>query len=505
MQAQNENNLFFYLKLLFLFCIERQTPRRYAITNSSKRLLRMEKVDYQKKWAQCLDIIRDNIGQERFNTWFKCAKAVDFTSDNRLVILLPSQFFYEKYEDDFYQILNLAIRKVFGPSVGLEYEVGIIRDDESAHVTLPSNKQSPLLKNKLEANFLRNPVEKREPDFDPQLNPALNFENYCVGESNRLPFTIAEYIANHPEKSEFNPCFLYGSVGVGKTHLIQSIGIRLKERNPQLKVLYMPTRQFQQLYQNAFLHKEIPDFINWFQQMDVLILDDLQEIAGKKGTVDVLFPIFNHLHQNKKKLIFSCDRPPKDLDGITDRLIDRFKWGITEELQRPDFELRKKILKSKAIHNGLDLSDEVIDMIAARATGSVRELEGIVMGLLTRSIATNRPITPQLAHEVISQNVKVEVRKNINFDMIVEVTAEYYGLNSDSIFSKNRMRDIAEARQMIMYMSSKHIGLSSVAIGQKLNRKHATVLYGINAIEERLPYSKELTDAVSLIENELFK
>ena len=237
--------------------------------------------------------------------------------------------------------------------------------------------------------------------------------------------------------------------------------------------------------------------------MDVLLIDDLQELSHKDGTANVLFPIFNHLHQNGKALVFTCDRPPMELDGIADRLIDRFKWGITEQLPKPDLALRKKILTFKASKNGLNLPAEVIDLIAERATGSVRELEGIVMGIYLRSINLNAPITLQLAQEVMQHSIKKVEQKTINFDMIVEATAEFYRLNPDVIFSKSRVRDIADARQVIMYLCHKLTSLSSSAIGQKLNRRHATVLHGISAINDRLPYAKELSVAVEKIEEDL--
>lgn len=465
------------------------------------------KEELKDKWAQCLEIIRDNIGQARTDTWFACAEPLGY-EDGTFTLGLPSYFYFEKYEDDFIELLSGVLRKVFGVNVKLQYKVKIIRSDKGSVVTLRPPQASHPIKNKLNRSA-QTPVspigESQESDgnFDPQLNEALTFENYCVGESNRLPYTIAEYIANQPGKNDFNPFFLYGEVGVGKTHLIQAIGIRVKERNPRAKVLFVPMRQFQNLVANATIHKQIPSFLNWFQQMDMLLFDDLQELSNHDGTAKQLFPIFNHLHQNGKALVFTCDRPPVELDGITDRLIDRFKWGITERLTQPDFALKKKILEFKAAKNGLSLSDDVISLIAEQSTGSVRELEGIVMGILTRSITLNAPITLELAQEVMRHSIKKPVQKTINFDMIVEATAEYYKLNPDVIFSKSRVRDIADARQVIMYLSHKLTTLSSSAIGMKLNRRHATVLHGISTIADRLPFAKELSAAVNAIEGDL--
>lgn len=469
--------------------------------------------DFRHKWQRCLDIIRDNIGQSRYDTWFSCAQALKF-EDDRLTIGLPSQFYYEKYEDDFYNLLSSALRRVFGEGIKLSYEVGIIADDTGSRVNYTSTRKSQAVNGRF-IESLQRPAPIQQPAvsaprpqvtgsgvaFDPQLNPQLNFENYCVGNSNRLPHTIAEYIANNPRNSDFNPFFLYGDVGVGKTHLIQAIGIRIKERNPNAKVLFTTLRQFQNLYANAVIQKKVPGFINWFQQMDVLLLDDLQELALKTKTGDdALFPVFNHLHQNGKQLVFTCDRPPMELDGIADRLIDRFKWGITERLERPDLSLRKRILEFKARKNGLTLPADVIDVVAETAVSSVRELEGVVMGILTRSITLNVPITVDLARAVMENSIKKVARKPLNFEMIVDATAEYYNLNPDVIFSKSRLRDIADARQMIMYLSNKLTGLSSSAIGFKLNRRHATVLHGISAVKDRLPFSKELSDAAEAIE-----
>lgn len=455
--------------------------------------------DYKLKWNRCLEKIRSNIGDERFRVWFSKVEASDY-KDNKLVLLVPSRFYMDKFEDDFYNILTLSIRSEFGPGVQLAYDYYVIEGDKNSKIAIQSPEHSHLLKNKLEQSFSQKSVEQRAEQFDSHLNSSLNFENYCVGRSNKLPFTIAEHIANHPEKPDFNPFFLYGNVGVGKTHLVQAIGIRIKERNPRAKVLFVTMRHFQNMFATASIKKEIPYFINYFQDMDAIIFDDLQELSNKPKTSEALFPIFNHLHQNNKKLIFTCDRPPMELDGIADRLIDRFKWGITEPLEGPDYELRKKILQFKASRNGLDLGDDIIDLIARSSTSSVRELEGIVMGLYTRSIAENAPITVELAEKVISHLVKKVEKKSVNFDMIVENTAEFYRLNPDAIFSKSRLRDIADARQMIMYLCKKHTGLSLPAIGAKLNRKHATVFHGISTITDRLEVSKELNEAVAAIE-----
>lgn len=462
------------------------------------------KEDLKQKWAECQKFILDNIGESRFNAWFAKATALSVNQES-ITLAVPSNFYIEKYEDDFLGLLHAAIRKSFGRPLQIFYETQVLSEIKESSVKIGESLRSKVVGGKMERAIQSggSAGRKAAAEIDSQLNPVYNFENYCSGHSNMLALTIASNIAENPRNNNFNPFFLYGDVGVGKTHIIQAIGIRVKENNPDAKVLYTTAREFQHLYSQAAISKTIPKFINWFMQMDLLMMDDLQEIAGKIGTTEALFPIFNHLHQNGKQLIFTCDRPPMELDGITDRLIDRFKWGLTERLPRPDVELRKKILNFKAVKNGLDLPEEVIDYIAENAVNSVREIEGVVMGVLTRSISLNVPITLQLAKEVMKHTIVMEEKKPVNFDIIVETVAEHFRLNPDAIFSKNRMRDVNDARQVIMYLSHKLTGLSSTVIGRKLNRQHGTVLHGIAAVKDRLPIMAEFAKTVEAIETEL--
>lgn len=459
--------------------------------------------EIKNKWEAFLQIVKDNITEDQFHTWFSVAELKD-CSGNRVTVSVPTDFFIDRWEGEYYALVKHAMRRVYGNNVELIYEHKIISDDAASSVVTPANKISSAFTNRIDA-ITAQKREKRGPSIDSNLNPTLTFENYCVGESNKLPFTIAQHISDNSAKSDFNPFFLYGPVGVGKTHLIQAIGIRIKEHNPNAKVLYTTMRMFQNSYANASMQKKIPNFINWFQQLDVIIFDDLQTLSNKSGTMDALFPIFNHLHQNKKNLIFACDRPPCDLDGISDRLIDRFKWGLTEELKHPDYTLRKQILTFKAEKNGLDLSEEIIDYIARHSAGSVRELEGIVMGIFCRSIATDGRISLDVAREVMKHSIKPIEKKAINFDMIIETTAEHYKISPDAIFSRIKVNDIAEARQVIMYLAHKHTDLSSNAIGGRLNRQHPTVLYGIRNIEKRMSVCKKLSAVIEEIEDDLMR
>lgn len=465
------------------------------------------RTNHKELWQQCLAIIKDNLSPEQFETWFAQTESLGY-DDGKVTLYVPSDYFREQYEDRFYNILLKAMRRVYGPKVELQYSLEYIKGDPDSAVTLASAEKSTMLTNRTVISTQKepNPFEPsvQYADIDSQLNPTYNFENYCVGDSNKLAHTIAEFIGNNPNRNDFNPFFLYGTTGVGKTHLIQAIGIRVKEKMPQARVLYITSRIFENQYGTAVNKKKINDFINFYQSIDVLLIDDIQELSSKLGTQQAFYPIFNYLHQKGKKLIMTSDRPPVELDGIMERLINRFKWGVTEVLPKPDLELRKKILIQKAAKSGLNLSDEVINYIAENVTDSIRELEGIVLSLITRATILNLPITVDLARIVMQFAVNT-TKKKINFDMIVEAVASYYNIDVDVIFTKNRVRDIADARQVIMYLANKHTDLSSTSIGYKLARTHATVLYGIKAVENRMCNEKDLVEAINTIEQTLKK
>lgn len=465
----------------------------------------MNQPDHISLWHKCLEIIRDNMNADLFDTWFKPAEPLGY-ADGVVTIGVPSEFWCQQYEGRFFPMLLSAMRKVYGNGVKLEYRYKVVSGDPESEVTVASSSPSPTLNNAVDrqtrtsANPFINGVEYE--DIDPQLNATYNFENYCVGDSNKLPYTIAEYIGNNPGKTDFNPFFLYGATGVGKTHLIQAIGIRVRERFPKARVLYLTSRIFENQYGKAVRDKQINDFINFYQSIDVLLLDDIQELSGKPGMQNAFFPIFSYLHQRGRLLIMTSDRAPVDLDGMMDRLVNRFKWGVTEQLCAPDLNLRKEILRCKARKNGLALGEDVIDVIATHVTESIRELEGVVLSLLTRATILNQPITVELAKMVMQSAVKLN-KKKINFDMIVEATASAYNIDPDAIFSKNRVRDIADARQVIMYLANKHTDLSSTSIGCKLARSHATVLHGISVVKQRMSVESALADSIDEIERSL--
>ena len=292
--------------------------------------------------------------------------------------------------------------------------------------------------------------------------------------------------------------FVFGTTGVGKTHLLQAIGIKLKERYPRMRVLYVSSRVFESQYTQASLKKKINDFINFYLSIDVLLLDDIQFFAGKPGTQNTFFHIFNPLHQHQRQLVMSCDCRPSDLDGMEPRLISRFKWGMTVELEKPDFELRRKFLAMKAAQDGLNISEEVMDYIATNVTDSVRELEGVMVSLLAHATMLNQEITIDLVRNVIGNTVKVSQRQ-MTFEYIAETVADYYNMPTDLIYGKSRKREISDARQLVMYLAKKEAQMSSTSIGAKLDRTHATVLHACIQIEQRMSIEKDFSREVAAI------
>ena len=455
-------------------------------------------------WNKCLEILRDNLDTEQFKAWFEPLVAVEFV-DNKLTLKLPSQFFVQQIEQRYFQLFSATLRRVYGKDVKLFYTFNIINDTPDSSVTIAHDNSST----KLTSNVTRQSQQVSNPfapveldDIDPQLNPRYTFENYCGSMSNKLAVSVGKAIADDPNCKTFNPMFVFGPTGVGKTHLIQAIGIRIKEKRPRTRVLYTTARIFELQYTTAITKNKLYDFINFYQSIDVLILDDIQELAGKTGTQNTFFHIFNHLHQNQKQLIMSSDCRPSDMDGMVPRLISRFKWGMTVELYKPDYELRRGVLKMKAAQDGLELSEDVIEFIAQNVTESVRDIEGIVVALLAHATMLNQEIDLDLAKAVIGNTVNVN-KKQLSFELIAETVCRFYNIDEQLLYGKSRKREISDARQLVMYLTKKTTQLSSTNIGLKLSRDHATVLHACKQIEQRLSIEKKFRHEVEMIENEL--
>ncbi|MDE6135461.1 MAG: chromosomal replication initiator protein DnaA, partial [Muribaculaceae bacterium] len=346
------------------------------------------------------------------------------------------------------------------------------------------------------ANPFREPVRK---DFDPQLNPRYTFENYCQSDSNRIARSIGMAIGDDPKLKTFNPLFVFGAPGVGKTHLIQAIGIRIKEKNPSARVLYVTARLFQSQYTAAEAAKNINSFFHFYQSIDTLIIDDIQDLKNKPGSQNTFFHIFNHLHQHNRQIIMSSDCAPSEMEGFEARLLSRFKWGMQVELEKPDIDLRRDVLRLKSEQDGVALPTDVAEFIASNVTDSVRELEGIVVSLMAHATVLNRDISLELARRVMANAVKIN-RRQINFEMITEAVAAHYRLSPDLIFTKSRKREISDARQVVMFLAKKIAKMPLTAIGHKLDRTHATVIHACNSIEDRLSTEKKLASDLETIE-----
>lgn len=453
-----------------------------------------------QQWNRCLDVIKANLPAEQFNAWFAPIVAVDYDPEsNRVTLKAPSQFFVEKLEGQYINILKLALKREFGENVKLFYKYNVVRNDDASAVEQQEDNSSARLKQELKIRKPRvvNPFEREDTpeDIDPQLNPRYTFENYCSSMSNKLAVSVADAIATHPDVKTYNPFFIFGTTGVGKTHLLQAIGIKLKENNPRMRVLYVSSRVFESQYTTAVVQKKVNDFIKFYESIDVLLLDDIQEFAGKEKTQNTFFHIFNFLHQHQRQLVMSSDCRPSDLDGMLPRLISRFKWGMTVELEKPDYELRRKFLALKAAQDGLNIAGDVLDFIASQVTDSVRELEGVMVALLAHATMLNQDITIELARSVIGNTVKVTQRQ-LTFELIAETVADYYNLPTDLIYGKSRKREISDARQLVMYLAKKEAQMSSPSIGAKLDRTHATVLHACTQIEQRMSIEKDFSREV---------
>lgn len=472
----------------------------------------MTQKEQNNKWSQCLAIFKDNMSGTHYDSWFEPIKFAGIDENDVITLKVPSLFFAEKLEDTYGHIITATFTKVFGN----KFKVNFIYTPDAKAATSNNNgafdddsitsRMNTSVKNKIGgAQQPSNPFTQVEyVDIDPQLNSKYTFENYCGSMSNKLPVSIGKAIASDPNCKTFNPLFIFGPTGVGKTHLIQAIGAKIKENNPRCRVLYVPARIFESQYTTAVPNKKVNDFINFYQSIDVLIIDDIQEFAGKIGTQNTFFHIFNHLHQNQKQLILSSDCRPVDMDGMVPRLMSRFKWGMTVELYPPDYTLRRDVLNMKADQDGLSIPSEVLDYIATNVTDGVRELEGIVVSLLAHATMLNQEITLDLARAVLANAVRVSKRQ-VTFELIAETVCSHYNIDSDLLYGKSRKREISDARQVVMYLAKKLTQLSSTNIGLRLSRNHATVLHACKTIEERLSIEKELREDLETIENEFKK
>jgi chromosomal replication initiator protein len=451
-------------------------------------------------WKQCLDIIKDNVPELSFTTWFLPIVPLRY-EDKALLIQVPSHFFYEQLENQYADLIGKAILRITGESTRLLYQVMV---SDTPVQLAPENHQPTV--NKLNGIPSRptvsgNPFEQIVPGkLEPQLNTNLSFGNFIGGESNMLARTAGYSIAEKPGKTIFNPLFVHGKSGVGKTHLVHAIGNAALQQNSNLRILYVSSHLFQVQYSQAYLNNTVNDFIHFYQSIDILLIDDIHELSGKTGTQNVFFHIFNHLHQNGKQLVITCDRPPKDIVGVDDRLLTRFKWGLTAEMEKPNYALRIAILESKIQRDGLHFSSDVVEYIARNATENVRDLEGIVVSLMAHSVIYEKDVDLDLAKRVVSNAIKVQERQ-ISIELIEEEVCKYFDLEPEVIHSKSKKQEISQARQIAMYLSRKYTDKSYSSIGELIGKRdHATVLHACKNVGNWIETDKKFKTCIQEIE-----
>ncbi len=456
-------------------------------------------------WNDCLKLIRDNVTEQQFDTWFKPIVFESFnTATKTLLVQVPSPFVYEYLEENYVDLLSKVLKRIYGASVQLSYRivtdkahdvtVDLLSDSTTAQIAKPQPQTR--------GNQPPSVLDAQKPqDIDPQLNPRQTFDNFIEGDSNKLPRALGFSIAQKPFSSQFNPMFIYGPSGCGKTHLINAMGVYVKQHFPQSRVLYISARLFQVQYTNAVRNNTLNDFINFYQTIDVLVVDDIQEWVTALKTQDTFFHIFDHLVRNGRRIILACDRPPVDLKGMNERLITRFSCGLIAELERPDVQLCRDILNSKIKHDGLDFPEEVIEYIANTANGSVRDLEGIVNSLMAYSVVYNCNIDMKLAGRVMMRAVKVD-NKPLTIDDIIDKVCNHFNVSAQDVSGKSRKRDLVVARQVSMYLAQKYTKMPAARIGKLVaGRDHSTVIHSCEKVSERMKIDRKFCDEVSSIEN----
>jgi chromosomal replication initiator protein len=455
-------------------------------------------------WERCLDIIRDNVTPQVFKTWFEKILALKW-EQNQFVIQVPSQFFYEWIEEHFYDLLQKTIVQVLGPEARLQYQVVVENTDEEADrrtIRLPAKPSAAAAQQQSALPFVQSaPLPQNFPSF---LNPNYVFENFIRGESNQLAAAAALAVSEKPGRTKYNPLVMYGNTGLGKTHLVQAIGNRAQQLHRGLRVLYTNSERFTMEYINAVQNGKVNEFTNFYRSVDILIVDDIQFFSGKEKTQDSFFHTFNALHQAGKQIILTSDKPPKEIRGVDERLISRFQWGLTADVQAPDFEMRMAILQRKAADEGVELAGEIVEYIARHVTSSVRELEGTLISLLAKVSLDSRELTLDLAKEVV-RGIATEVApKEITVKSILTRVSEYYDIAENLITSKTRKQEIVLARQTAMYLTKELTQLSLKSIGGHFGgRDHTTVIHSCQMIHNYLETDPKVQTAIATLLDQL--
>jgi chromosomal replication initiator protein len=459
--------------------------------------------DHATVWDSCLQMIRRNVNMQSYRTWFEPIKPVRL-QDNALTIQVPNKFFYEWLEEHYVSLLKNSIRKELGDKGRLEYQI-VMGAAERPVISQPDHT-GVYLNGTVESRTIKNPfvipgIKKMK--VDPQLNLTYVFENFVEGDCNRLARSAGLAIAKKPGGTAFNPLVVYGATGLGKTHLAQAIGNDIVAKMPEKSVLYVSAENFTNQIINAIRNNAVGDVIAFYQMIDVLIVDDIQFFTNKLKTQEIFFNIFNQLHQSGRQIIMTSDRPPKDLQGIEDRLISRFKWGLTADLQPPDLETRIAILETKMASQGVDLPQKVSEFICYNIQSNIRELEGVLISLIAQASLNRKEIDINLAKEVIRSFV-TQINKEITIEAIQQLVAEHFNVPVDKLQTGTRKRSIVIARQLSMYLAKKITDKSLKAIGENFGgRDHSTVIYSCKTVQDLMETDPFFKDTVAVIERKI--
>ncbi|SFR44911.1 chromosomal replication initiator protein [Robiginitalea myxolifaciens] len=453
-------------------------------------------------WENCLGFIRDNIQPQAFKTWFEPIRPVKL-SNKALSIQVPSKFFYEWLEEHYVKLLKVALTRELGEGAKLVYVIKLENtygNREPFTEKIPSTNRAQLGPQEMDV-----PVQSKNPELknpfvipgirnikiESQLNPNYNFDNFLEGDSNRLARSAGLAVANKPGGTSFNPLLIFGGVGLGKTHLAHAIGVEIKDKYPERTVLYISAEKFTQQYIESVKKNTRNDFIHFYQLIDVLIIDDVQFLSGKSGTQDVFFHIFNHLHQNGKQVVLTSDKAPVDMQDIEQRLLSRFKWGLSAELQNPDYETRISILKNKLYRDGVEMPEEIVEYVAKHIKSNIRELEGAIISLIAQSSFNKKDVTLDLAQQVVEKFVK-NTKREVSIDYIQKVVSDYFEMDVATLQSKTRKRHIVQARQLAMFFAKKFTKASLASIGSQIGKRdHATVLHACKTVDNLAETDKQ--------------
>jgi chromosomal replication initiator protein len=464
-------------------------------------------------WNACLEEIRESVNTQSFKTWFEPMVPLTLQG-GKLVMQVPSQFFYDWLEEHYYGIISATLEKVLGKEAHLEYS---IRTEEAqidldyqippASPARPERRSYPAQPTSFTApsslSSRGSRPEVSSGTFQSFLNPRYTFENFIKGDSNQLARAAASAVANNPGGTSFNPLVIYGGTGLGKTHLVHAIGNYALANGKAKRVIYVTSEKFTVEFVEAIQRDTTSEFASFYRSMDILIVDDIQFFAGKERTQDHFFHTFNELHQIGKQIILSSDRPPKEMKGLDDRLLSRFQWGLTSDIQPPDLETRIAILRKKSENEGIDIPQDVVECIAANVTSNIRELEGCLISLMAKSSLEGRDLTVDLAREVLKVVVG-EVKSPLTIENIQRTVCEYFNIPDDLIRAKTRKQEVVNARQIAMYLAKELTNCSLKTIGLHFGgRDHSTVIHAYQSVEDQMRLDQKYLVNVTQIKRRL--